>query len=219
MRSSWIIVTLTIACLAPAAMAGARDVASDISRYRGYEMSTGYHEQREALDRRERALIAQEPGWAGKRTLTLRKSISARSWAADAHAGLAGYARRPCASCHPDHARSNAHVMRNGLSCRQCHGAEPIAGVLHYDSPVNLVRRHAYVCAKCHEGAGLSFAAYRVHEPAPFGLATEQVFPALFWAFWIMMGIAAATFALFLPHTALWGLREAIEKANKDVQP
>lgn len=44
-----------------------------------------------------------------------------------------------------------------------------------------------------------------IHEPAPMNAATLVTFPN--WqAFWIMIGIAALTFALFLPHTALWGL-------------
>ena len=54
----------------------------------------------------------------------------------------------------------------------------------------------------------MSFAAYRIHEPRPWLLEASVSFPALFWGFWIMMGIAIATFALFLPHTALWGVRE-----------
>ena len=80
---------------------------------------------------------------------------------------------------------------------------------------MNPLRRHAYVCAKCHQGANASYAAYRVHEPNPALASTFKEFPILAYAFWIMMAIAVGTFAVFLPHTALWGLRELFTKKEK----
>ena len=80
---------------------------------------------------------------------------------------------------------------------------------------MNPLRRHAYVCAKCHEGAGASFAAYLVHAPNPALITTKKSAPALFYAFWIMVGIAVLTFLVFLPHTILWGIRELFVKKEK----
>ncbi|NIO08621.1 MAG: hypothetical protein GTN46_04735, partial [Gammaproteobacteria bacterium] len=44
---------------------------------------------------------------------------------------------------------------------------------------------------------------------------TLKTFPVLFYAFWIMIVIAVGTFALFLPHTILWGIRELFTKKEK----
>jgi len=70
------------------------------------------------------------------------------------------------------------------------------------------IRRFAVVCAKCHKGANASFAAYVVHEPNPALKTTQKNFPLLFYVFWAMAAIATGTFAIFLPHTILWGIRE-----------
>jgi hypothetical protein len=80
---------------------------------------------------------------------------------------------------------------------------------------MNPVRRHAYVCAKCHEGASASFATYVVHARNPAHAGTREVFPVLFYAFWAMVVLAGATFVIFLPHTALWGIRELFAKKEK----
>ena len=117
------------------------------------------------------------------------------------------YARKTCVDCHPENAL-NRHVIRGKKHCRQCHGPEPIAGIKHYYSSMNSNRRHAYVCAKCHEGASASYSSYMVHAPNPSKAATLQKFPVLFFVFWSMITIAVGTFAVFLPHTFLWGIRE-----------
>jgi hypothetical protein len=110
--------------------------------------------------------------------------------------------------------------VRANLTCRQCHGGEPIASIDHYYSLMNPIRRHAYVCAKCHEGASASYASYVVHAPNPSLAGTLESFPVLFYAFWIMIVIAVGTFALFLPHTILWGIRELfIKKEKTDREP
>ncbi len=76
-----------------------------------------------------------------------------------------------CTSCHEQTAKVGAHVVhsfgncvnchmpRMNIKCVQCHRSQPIFGVHHYYSPMNPIRRHAYVCAKCHEGSTPSFAA------------------------------------------------------------
>jgi hypothetical protein len=56
---------------------------------------------------------------------------------------------------------------------------------------------------------------YVVHEPSPLLAGTAGSFPVLYWAVWIMLGIAIGTFALFLPHTGLWMLRELFTRKNK----
>jgi hypothetical protein len=123
------------------------------------------------------------------------------------------YARYDCIDCHPKN-RLNRHVIRGKKHCRQCHGPEPIAGIKHYYSSMNTNRRHAYVCAKCHEGASASYSSYMVHAPNPSTVDTQEVFPVLFYVFWFMVAIAFGTFAVFLPHTALWGIRELFVRNN-----
>ncbi len=60
---------------------------------------------------------------------------------------------------------------------------------------MNRRRRHAFICAKCHEGATASFATYVVHEPNPTDMGTRKSFPLLFFVFWMMAAIAVGTFA------------------------
>jgi cytochrome b subunit of formate dehydrogenase len=80
---------------------------------------------------------------------------------------------------------------------------------------MNPRRRHAFVCSKCHKGANFSYAKFKVHEPNPAARTTLNTFPALSIVFWGMIGIAVGTFAVFLPHTFLWGLREFLSLRGK----
>ncbi|MBK5969842.1 MULTISPECIES: cytochrome c3 family protein [Thiorhodovibrio] len=131
------------------------------------------------------------------------------SFSSDAHAGVAGYAGQSCVSCH-EQQRYSLHGTRGNVSCVQCHRGEPISGIHHYYSPMNPIRRHAYVCAKCHQGASASFATYVVHEPAPLAAATREAFPLIHYAVWFMVILAGGVFALFLPLVTLWGVRELL---------
>ncbi len=133
--------------------------------------------------------------------------IKHRRYMKNSHLGLRFYQFRSCTDCHPRNAR-NLHRVRSKITCRQCHGGEPIAGINHYYSSMHPIRRYAVVCVKCHKGASASFAAYVVHEPNPALKTTQKSFPLLFYVFWAMAVLAAGTFALFLPHTLLWGIRE-----------
>lgn len=220
MKSALAILGLLLAVLAAAARAPAEEVTAEHYRYRGYEMSTGYYEEYEVRPQHYRPFI-QEP--AARRGVLAFGPAAARiglaTRLADSHQGLRFYAGIACAVCHAQQASNNLHVVRAGLTCRQCHGGEPIPGNEHYHSPLNRLRRHSYVCAKCHQGAGYSFAAYLAHEPDPAAAQTAQTFPVLAWAFWIMIGIATLTFALFLPHTLLWGLRELFAGRGKEDEP
>jgi hypothetical protein len=140
--------------------------------------------------------------------------VRIRTRLADSHQGIKFYKRRRCEDCHVKETK-DIHTIRANLTCRQCHGGEPIASIEHYYSPMNPIRRHAAICAKCHEGASASFASYVVHTPNPAMAATKKTFPVLFYAFWIMVGVAVGTFVVFLPHTALWGIRELFAAKEK----
>lgn len=191
------------------------EVASAIRRYKDREASTGYYEEYEVRPRRQRPLVGV-PGVA-RGVFPYSPSAAAvrvTTRLADSHRGVQFYYNRRCQDCHPQQAK-DYHTTREKLTCRQCHGGEPIASIQHYYSPLNPIRRHAYVCAKCHQGASASFASYVVHEPSPAALETRQSFPVLFYAFWIMVALAGGTFLVFLPHTVLWGLRELLARRRK----
>nr|WP_321259560.1 hypothetical protein [uncultured Pseudodesulfovibrio sp.] len=183
----------------------AQEEVAGSNRYLLNEMSTGYYEEYEVIPGRDSPFLQ----WDEPRD-TIRTGGRGRSatYQSDSHAGVPNYWRHRCSSCHKKEAHNNRHVTRNNIACRHCHGVEPIAGINHYNSPMNPIRRHAYVCAKCHQGASGSFAMYLVHEPAPLLAGTAESFPVLYWITWIMVAIAFFSFALFLPHTGLWMLRE-----------
>lgn len=127
--------------------------------------------------------------------------------ARDAHRGVRGYAVRRCEACHAEQV-ANLHTQRGNNTCRQCHGPDPIASIGHYFSSMNPIRRHAYVCAKCHEGAGASFATYVVHQPSAGEAGTRETFPFLYYAYWFMFWLLIGVFAVFIPHSLGWWLRE-----------
>ncbi|MBU1612071.1 MAG: hypothetical protein KKC99_09530, partial [Proteobacteria bacterium] len=139
-----------------------------------------------------------------------------RRMLADSHWNIPFYFERTCTdrACHPG-LEKNTHSLRANISCRQCHGGEPISSIGHYYSPMNPIRRHAYVCAKCHEGAGASFARYLVHEPNPLALETRTTFPKLYYSTWAMTLLVVGTLAFFLVHTGLWIIRELITRRRE----
>ena len=132
------------------------------------------------------------------------------SFSVDAHAGVDGYGWRSCASCHEEQ-RYSLHSSRGNVSCEQCHRGQPIAGIHHYYSAMNPIRRHAYVCAKCHEGSSASFATYVIHEPSPLALSTREDFPLFYYVVWFMVILAGGVFLVFIPYVTLWGVRELVE--------
>ena len=131
----------------------------------------------------------------------------------DAHVGVKGYARRSCESCHEEQT-NKLHTLRANNTCRQCHGAGPIAASAHYFSLMNPLRRHAYVCAKCHEGAGASFATYVVHAPVPS--EHRHSVPALYWANVLMYALIVGVMAVFLVHGVGWWIREWFVKRKTE---
>jgi hypothetical protein len=140
--------------------------------------------------------------------------VRVRTRLADSHRGLKFYTRRRCEECHIAETR-DIHTVRANLTCRQCHGGEPIASINHYFSPLNPIRKHAYVCAKCHQGASASYASYVVHEPSAGSLAAKTGFPILYYAYWFMLILLVGTLAFFIPHSFLVGIRELLRKKGK----
>lgn len=191
------------------------EVASAIRRYRQYEVSTGYYEEYEVKPRRMAPLV-EIPGV--RRGLfpysPSAAKVRIRTRLADSHQAIRFYDSRRCDWCHIEQTK-DIHTVRARLTCRQCHGGEPIASIDHYYSPMNPIRRHAYICAKCHEGSSASFASYVVHTPNPTELTTRKTFPVLFYVFWGMVALTVGTFLFALPHAALWGVRELFIKEEK----
>ena len=181
----------------------------------GFSSQTGSGQFREndTLPSRYRLFQQSQAGAEGIWGLGPGQQLPARSsFKEDAHAGVANYSpRKLCIDCHREQEK-DLHRVRMGISCVQCHRDQPIAGIQHYYSAMNPIRRHAYVCAKCHEGATPSFASYLVHEPNPLALATRESFPLHFYATWFMVILAGSVFLFFLPYTAIWWLREWLEQ-------
>jgi hypothetical protein len=200
----------------PPAVSAQEEVTSAIRRYKQYEFSTGYYEEYEAKPRRQRPLVSV-PGVSQGLFPYSPSGAEVRNRArlADSHQGIQFYDRRRCEECHVKETL-DMHTVRANLTCRQCHGGEPIASLEHYYSPLNPIRKHAFVCAKCHEGASASYAAYVVHEPAPGSPEARNTFPGLYYAYWFMLLLLAGTLAFFVPHTFFVGLRELFRKKRKE---
>jgi hypothetical protein len=187
-----------------------KEVTSPIYRYRE-RVATGYYEGYEVSPRRKRALFEAPTTRRGLVTFGSSSAmVRLRARLPDSHRGLKFYYRTTCIECHPEQAR-NIHSVRAGITCRQCHGPEPIPAINHYYSAMNPIRRHAYVCAKCHEGANASFADFYVHEPPGTALSTRESFPILFYASWGMLLLFLGTLAFFVPHSFMVGLRELFD--------
>lgn len=203
------------ALLLPETVLAQDEVASSIRRYKDREASTGYYEEYEVRPRHQRPFVSVPGVRRGVFPYSPTSArVRVRTRLADSHLGIKFYWGRRCEDCHITETR-DIHTTRANLTCRQCHGGEPIASIEHYYSPLNPIRKHAYVCAKCHEGASASYASYVVHAPNPSLASTLKTFPILFYAFWIMVVVAVGTFAVFLPHTVMWGFRELFVKKEK----
>ncbi len=191
------------------------EVASAIRRYKGYESSTGYYEEFEVKPNRIRPFVGVSEVKKSVFSYSPAASeVRVRTRLSDSHYGIRFYENLSCQYCHPAEAM-DIHTTRANLSCRQCHGAEPIASIEHYYSSLNPIRKHAYVCSKCHEGASASFASYIVHEPAPGSPEARKTFSELYYAYWFMMFLLTVTLAFFIPHSFLVGLRELIKQIGK----
>ena len=195
---------LVLSAAAPAQ----EEVTSSLRRYKDRESSTGYYEEYEAKPRRMRPFVGVPEVLRPSLPYSPKAAeIRIRTYLADSHRGVKFYDLRTCVGCHPQEAR-NVHTSRGNLTCRQCHGGEPIASIAHYYSPMNPGRRHAYVCSKCHEGSSISFATYVVHEPKPGSRETRKTFPFLFYANWFMYLLIVGTLGFFVVHTGVWVSKE-----------
>jgi len=189
------------------------EMSSSFRRYGDREVSTGYYEEYELAPRSQQPLISVPGVKEGLLPYSPKATPQARirTRLGDSHAGIKFYERLRCAYCHPAQTKG-IHTARGNLTCRHCHGGEPIASIQNISSPMNPIRRHAYVCAKCHEGASVSFAAYVVHEPPPESVIARKEFPALHYAYWFMAILLVGTMAFAVPHAFLIGLRELVSK-------
>jgi hypothetical protein len=194
--------------LLPPPVSAQEEVASSIRRYKDREASTGYYEEFEARPRRARPFVEVPGVQSGIFPYSPTSAkIKNRSRLSDSHMGIAFYQDKTCQACHPEQAK-DIHTVRGNLTCRQCHGGEPIASIQYFNSPMNPIRRHAYVCAKCHEGASASFAGYIIHQPDPGSSLARKGFPVLYYVFWFMTVLLVGTLAFFIPHAFLVGVRE-----------
>jgi hypothetical protein len=200
----------------PALSPAQEEMASAIRRYKDREVSTGYYEEYEALPHRQRPLVEIPGVTRGIFPYSpAAAQVRSRTHLADSHQGIKFYWNLRCQICHVNET-TDIHTTRANLTCRQCHGGEPIASINYLYSPLNPIRKHAYVCSKCHEEASASYASYVVHEPNPAMVGTLTSFPLLFYVFWFMVVLAVGTFLVFLPHTLMWGIRELFAKTKKE---
>ncbi len=200
---------LAILLLVPASYGQAAETPEDMA-------GTGYFRDQDTLPGSFR-FYSQLPGgkgglWGvGPSNDKIRRS----SFKMDAHDNVADFSSEVrCKTCHTVQTK-DLHGLRMGITCVQCHRSQPISGVYHYYSPLNPIRRHAYICAKCHEGATPSFASYMVHEPNPVTSEARKSFPLLYYSVWLMLILAVGVFLFFLPYTALWWIREFVVKLKE----
>ncbi len=191
------------------------EVTSAIRRYKEREASTGYYEEYEVKPRRQLPLVRRPEMAKPFPYAPSAARVRLRTNLADSHRAIQFYEVKRCDECHVEEAE-DIHTTRANLTCRQCHGGEPIASINHYFSPMNPIRRHSYVCSKCHEGANISFASYIVHQPKPGSPATKKTFPALYYANWFMILLLVGVFAFFLPHSVIWVIRDFLAGKKKE---
>ncbi len=201
--------------LLPPPASAQEEVASAIRRYKEKEASTGYYEDHEVRPRRQRPFVEIPGVQVGLFPYSPSAAeVRVRTRLADSHMGIAFYTDKTCVACHPQEAK-DIHTVRANLTCRQCHGGEPIASIQYFNSPMNPIRKHAYVCAKCHEGSSASFASYIIHEPAPGSMVALKSFPILYFVYWFMTVLLVGTLAFFIPHSFLTGLRELFTRKKE----
>lgn len=215
----WIVLTgLLELMLSPAtALAQSDEAASRLIRYRLGEMSTGYYEEHEVIPRHQLPLASsfevrrQQPRLPSSTSPVI---VRIRTRLADSHQGIKFYQTKQCEVCHVEQTHG-MHTVRAKLTCRQCHGLEPIASINHHFSPMNSIRRHSAVCAKCHPGASESFATYVIHEPLPSSSTARNSFPSLYYAYWLMLILFVGTLGFFIPHSLLVAARELFGKRRQ----
>ncbi|MDP2643614.1 MAG: cytochrome b/b6 domain-containing protein [Desulfobacterales bacterium] len=208
-KITWLMVLLLLWAMAATAPVAQANGKTRLNLYRDRQITSGYFKEVDVNSPFYLPLVGGPE--MGKRTINLPPRAGTfrrwRTFLADSHYGIRILPKQTCQECHPQQSRDK-HTIRGQITCAQCHGGGTIAGINHYYSKMNVNRRHSAVCAKCHEGASNSYATFVVHAPSPAAMTTRQSFPMLFYAFWVIIAVAVGTFAVFLPHTLLWGVRD-----------
>jgi hypothetical protein len=207
--------------LLPGPTPAQEEMASPLRRYKDREVSTGFYEEYEVKPRRMQPFIKAPREAPPQRPFPFSATagmVRNRTYLADSHWGIDFYERRRCEECHVEEAK-HSHTVRGNITCRQCHGGEPIAGINYYYSPMNPIRRHSYVCAKCHEGATASFATFMVHEPPAGAPATRKTFASLYYTNWFMYLLIVGTLAFFGLHTLIWVGKETYHAIKEKMEP
>jgi hypothetical protein len=207
--------------LLPAPASAQEEVADPIRRYKDREASTGYYEDYEVKPRRLQPFIKAPREAPPQRPFPSSTSVGPmrnRTFLADSHQGIQFYEHRRCEDCHITEGK-HSHTVRGNITCRQCHGGEPIAGINYYYSPLNPIRRHSYICAKCHEGANPSFATYMVHEPPAGASNTRKIFASLYYTNWFMYLLIVGTLCFFGLHTLIWIGKESYHAIHEKMKP
>jgi hypothetical protein len=210
-----------ITILLPGLSPAQEEVADALRRYKDREVSTGFYEEHEVKPRRMKPFIKAPREARVPRSSPFDATagvVRNRTYLADSHAGIQFYEHRRCDECHVTEAK-HSHTVRGNVTCRQCHGGEPIAGINYYFSPMNPIRRHAYVCAKCHEGANPSFATFLVHEPQAGASQTRKIFPSLYYTNWFMYLLIVGTLGFFGLHTLIWMGKESYHAMKEKMGP
>jgi hypothetical protein len=210
---------LGMTILLPGPAPAQEEVANALRRYKDREVSTGFYEEYEVKPRRMQPFIKAPREAPPQRPFSSTAGIvKNRTYLADSHAGIQFYANRRCDECHVSEAK-HSHTVRGNVTCRQCHGGEPIAGINYYYSPMNPIRRHSYVCAKCHEGANPSFATFMVHEPPAGAAQTRKIFPSFYYTNWFMYLLIVGTLGFFGLHTLIWMGKESYHAIKEKMEP
>lgn len=190
------------------------EVASSLRRYSNQEVSSGYYEAYEVRPTRLPVVDSTGTGPGIFAYSPSAAQVRIRKRLRDSHQGIKFYESLLCVTCHAEQAK-NVHTARENITCRQCHGGEPISSTGHFYSPMNPIRRHAYVCAKCHEGASVSFGSFVVHPPEPGSHEAKSRFPLLYYTYWFMFFLLVGTLGFFVPHSFLAGFRELLDKLKE----
>jgi hypothetical protein len=197
----------------PCTSFGQEEVASSFRRYKGY------YESHESAEEYEVRPFIKSPKTAGygvtlEEIIFLPKSHAAdsRTRQPDSHRGIKFYEILRCNICHAQEAR-DIHTTLAKITCGECHGGEPISGIQYYYSPLNSIRRYAYLCSKCHEGSTASFAEYIVHDQsATLSEENPAGARAITFSYWFMLLLLISVIGFFVPYSFIVGAREFIEK-------
>jgi len=128
-----------------------------------------------------------------------------------------------CGTCHEDLYHSFAESYHGkatelgGLAvamCSDCHGTHAIQPE---DVPSSLISNanRLETCQQCHEGAPPNFADFWAHADPH----RRDLYPALFWVYFLMTGLLISVFTFFGIHTLLWGIRDTIEALREQREP